>query len=250
MNKKISICTIAKNCGDVIDTYFRWATSNFEEVNVVYCPESTDDTVLKVRKWFEEQNGHPYRIYLQEHKFDNFSAQKSRSIAMARKPWVMIVDSDEIVDEIDWDYYLDTVERVSERFPDKKVNALSLLRYNLQRDVEHYKHPGPELIIRAVRKEFAKLDGKPVDEALDLTSIGRVLNTPFSIVHFGHVRDIEALKLKGKDRIKWKDSDPCDGEGLSKFGEDWFWKRNSTWNENAEVLPADLLALVRKYRQC
>jgi hypothetical protein len=247
LNKKVSICTIAKNCGDTIDMYFRWATANFEEINVVYCPNSEDDTVAKIRKWFEEQKGKPYKIYLMSKEFDNFSAQWERSIAMASKPWIMIVGTDEIIEEVDWDSYVEGIERVSDRFPEKRINALSLLRYNLQRDLDHYKYPGPELIVRLVRRNLARFDGKLVDESLDTKDIGRVINTPFSIIHFGHVRSLEALKLKGKDRAVWKDDDPCDGEGLNRFGEDWFWKRNSAWNEDVEGLSAEYRDLIRKY---
>ena len=127
-SEKISVCTIAKNCEDIIETFLNWATDNFIEVNIVCDTENDDNTLEILKSWIP-------RITLWEHKFDNFSAQKNRAFSMATKDWVLSVDSDEIYEQnIPWDKLVTGMERHNHN-----VGAFDL--YNLQKDLNHYLLP-------------------------------------------------------------------------------------------------------------
>ena len=238
-SKLVSLCTIAKNCADILPTYFNWATCNFSEINIVY-DESEDDTKEILFDWYHSQNGHGYKIYMQQSVFKDFSSQKSKALRMAKKKWILLIDSDEIAEEVDWDKIVEAADRLN-------YDAICLDRYNLQKDFNHYKIPGPEKIIRLIRKEIAEMDGKEVDESIRTDKIKRLLISPYSIIHFGHVRSEQALLLKGKDRIAFADSDPCDGPGLKKHKEKWFIDRNKIWNSNVSLVPNSIKDAIERY---
>ncbi len=231
-SKNISVCTIAKNCADIVETYLRWATDNFEEVNVVCDLENDDNTLEILNDWVP-------KITLWTNVFDNFSAQKNRAFSMATKPWILSVDTDEIYEEnIPWDKLVEGLEKHNQ-----DIGSFNL--YNLQKDLDHYLDqvlPKPRLM----RTEIARMDGKPVDEGIDFAG-KKIICFPYAHIHFGHVRNTEALFLKGKDRIKWKDTDLCDGPGLKEHGESWFIYRNDKWNQHIKEVPNEIKRTIRRY---
>lgn len=232
MNNKVSVCTIAKNCADIVEVMLRWATENFEEINIVVDTENSDNTLELLRSWVP-------KINLKEHKFDNFSAQKQRAFDMATTPWVLSVDTDEIYEShIPWDMLVYGLDKSG-----KDVGAFHL--YNIQRDLHHYKPP-IEPKVRLIRREVAHMDGKPVDEGIRFTR-GNMIVFPYAHIHFGHVRHIDALKLKGKDRVVFKDQDPCDGPGLNAHGEDWFIERNKAWDDIVVSCPKEVEKTIERY---
>jgi glycosyltransferase involved in cell wall biosynthesis len=222
---------IAKNCADILPVSLAWATANFNEVNLIVDTDNDDDTLIEAHKFD--------RTVLVEHNtFKNFSQQKNLAMSLASTPWVLSVDSDEIFEELEWDSLVDVMTRGG-------YDAASFALHNLQRDLYHYLPPViPK--VRLIRRDIAKMDGKPADEGLAFNN-KRVMNFPYAMIHFGHVRNEKALKLKGKDRIKFINEDPCDGPGMKKHGEDWFIKRNEEWDKRVEKLPKHLLDLVAKY---
>jgi len=235
-SEKIAVCMIAKNCEDIVDTFFKWANNNFLEINVVVDTENDDMTLAKCLTWQENCES----IKVVEHKFDNFSAQKNRAFAMATTPWVLSVDSDEIYEDgIPWDRLVLGMDRSGH-------DVAGFDRYNLQKDFDHYKPP-PEMVFRLMRKDLAKMDGKLVDESVDLVN-KKTIHFPFAHIHFGHVRKENALKLKGGDRIKFKDDDPCDGKGLNIHGEDWFIERNKKWDIHITECTSAIKKTIRKYK--
>lgn len=243
MNKDISVCMIAKNCGDIVKTSLRWAVANFEEINIVVDTENDDNTGTALLDFavYEAQPKHKhYGIYIQEHSFDNFSAQKQRALDMATKPWVLLMDSDEIFEnDVPWGSVIRSLDR-------NNLHGATFNRLNLQGDVDHFKIP-TECIYRLVRKDLAKMDGKPVDEMLMVNDPSKIINLMWSIIHFGHIRPESALLLKGKDRIKFINSDPCDGPGLREHGDEWFIKRNDLWNQNVAGVPVNVKNTIRRY---
>ena len=230
-SKNVSVCIIAKNCADIISTTLRWATDNFEEVNVVVDPNNYDSTLRVVTLWGENLN-----ILVRE--FDDFSTQKNKAFAMATRPWVLSVDSDEIYEDIPWDKLVEGMDRA-------KADIGAFKIYNLQKDSDHFLLP-LSYKPRLMRKEFASMDGKPVDESIDF-SRGKIAYFPYAHIHFGHIRHTDALLEKGKDRIKFIDDDPCDGPGMKKHGTSWFVKRNESWDTRISECPKQVKKAVKKY---
>lgn len=230
----ISVCMIAKNCADIIGTSLRWACDNFDEVNVVVDPNNDDSTA----SFIASELFNP-KIRVKFCEFDNFSAQKQRALDMATKPWILLLDSDEIFEDgVPWKHICKMLDK-------NFMQAASFYRFNLQRDVDHFKLP-IEYVRRLVKKEHAKMDGKSVDETLECPN-EFTTHLAYGIIHFGHIRSNDALMLKGKDRIKFIDSDPCDGPGMKKHGDKWFIERNDLWNENVAVVPENVKRTIRKY---
>jgi len=225
-----------KNCEDVVETFFNWGTANFTEINVVLDIDHSDSTVLKCYAFKE---CFPNIINLYKREFDNFSKQKQNAYDMCTKPFAVLIDADEIIEEMPDNGIADFMN-VS------KADVGYFARYNLQGDDEHcYGYPDHQY--RVVRKSSGiKMNGLPVDERLAIENC-RVVQMPWDIIHYGHIRPVEALKLKGKDRMAFADCDPCDGEMLKKHGEDWFIERNKLWNEKRSVVPIWVTNYSRKY---
>lgn len=224
----VSVCIIAKNCADTLPVTLTWALDNFEEINLVVDPNNEDSTRSVVRS-FDMSNG---EIHVKLQEFDNFSAQKNRAFAMATRPWVLSVDSDELYEiGTPWDKLTKIMERT-------KNDAASFNLYNLQADVRHFLPPIlPK--VRLMRSDIAMMDGKLVDEGLNFRD-AKIVHFDYAHIHLGHIRPREALKLKGQDRIKFKDQDPCDGPGMIQHGVDWFINRNESWNQRAIRVPQEV----------
>lgn len=196
LSKNVSVCMIAKNCADIVDTSLRWAVDNFEEINVVVDTHNSDTTKSIIHFMADAWES----IKVQYHKFDDFSSQKNRAFDMATTPWVLSVDSDEIYESgIEWDKLVGVLDRIGSE-------AASFRLYNLQLDLSHYKLPIlPK--VRLMRRDVAKMDGCLVDEGLDFAN-KKLTHFPYAHIHFGHVRSVKALKQKGFDRLRYKDTDP------------------------------------------
>ncbi|MBU1082718.1 MAG: glycosyltransferase [Spirochaetes bacterium] len=234
-SKLVSVCTIAKNCADILPTYIAWALDNFEEINIIVDPESTDET-SNMMKVYELNNP---ELNILGYVFDNFSLQKSRAINMATRPWVLLVDTDEIYEEgIPWDAIVNGMERHGH-------NAAAFSLYNLQEDIHHYRPP-IEPKLRLMKRNIARMDGKSVDEGLDFSQV-KVAMFDFAHIHFGHIRPEDALKLKGKDRVRFKDEDPCDGPGMKQYGDEWFIKRNEEFNQRITWVPRQVSRTIERY---
>lgn len=235
LSKNVSVCMIAKNCADIIDTSLRWAVDNFEEINIVVDTENADGTRNMVMCFADAWDS----IHVKFHKFDNFSAQKNRAFEMATRPWVLSVDSDEIYEQdVEWDRLTESLDR-------SKIEVASFQLYNLQKDLDHYLPPIlPK--IRLIKRNIAKMDGRLVDEGLDFAN-RKTIHFPYAHIHFGHVRTEVALKQKGVDRVVYKQTDPCDGPGLTQFGDDWFIKRNESWDQRVTRVPRTVRETINKY---
>ena len=233
MQNNTSLCTIMKNCEDVLDTFFKWASQNFSEINIVVDPKNDDNTLRRVLYRSDYFN-------VKVHPFDDFSSQKQRACDMCTKPYAVLIDSDEILEEIP--------ENGIENFMWRTNADVGVLpRYNFQGDDEHFLHY-PDHQFRVIKvSSNVKMNGKPVDERLNTTKDHMLAILPWHILHYGHIREESALKLKGKDRIKFMNDDPCDGQPLLIHGEDWFIKRNELWNKEALSVPKNITEYSRKY---
>lgn len=236
MQNNVSLCAIVKNSADTIDMFVRWGLDNFPEINLVVDTENDDETAELCCSWEDGYNN----IHVNFHKFDNFSNQKQRSIDMATKDYVLIIDSDEIMEDLPDNFIENSISRSG-------YDILAFPRYNLQKDYKHFYTRGyPDFQYRATKKCFAKMNGKPVDETLELSD-RRFGNYPFHIIHFGHIRSEEHLLLKGKDRFPFAKDDGCDGSSLIKHGEDWFRYRNLEFNNYLADLPQSIINQIERY---
>lgn len=224
----VGISMIAGNTADTLDVFFQWATANFTEVNVVVQPDNYDNTRELVRHWKTAAGG---VISVQEHPFDNFSAQFQRAIDMCSKPWCIQLGADEILAEFPYDHLPKLMDRMQ-----KKVAILP--RFNLQRDWKHYNRAGyPDYQKRIIKMGYGiGMNGAEVDETLNVDPKDCTVLEALPIIHFGHIRQREALIQKGKDRIKFADVDPCGGPNLKEHGIEWFVKRNHEWDRDAQPL--------------
>ena len=88
--KNISVIVLAKNNDTTIEKTLQ-SLVDFEDV-VVYDNGSTDNTI-NIAKKFENVN-------LTEGKFKGFGWTKNEAVRFAKNDWVIIIDSDEVIDEI------------------------------------------------------------------------------------------------------------------------------------------------------
>lgn len=239
MQHNTSLCTIIKNSEDVVDTFFKWAVQNFSEINVVLDPNNDDATRIKCATWEDIYQN----INLVEHEFDDFSSQWNRAIDMTTKKYCIYMGSDEILEEIP--------ENGIENFMWRTNSDVGVLsRYNFQGDDEHFIHY-PDSQFRIIKMESGiRMNGKLVDETLGIKAHHLMSHLPWHILHYGHIRPVNALRLKGKDRIRFKSDDSCDGEMLEKYGEEWFIERNKLWNDKKFQVPIYITEYSRKYWKC
>ena len=131
-----------------------------------------------------------------------------------------------------------------------KVGILE--RFNLQGSHNKYNKIGyPDYQYRVIDMTSGiKMNGKLVDETLSVKREDKCVLLPWSIIHFGHIRSESYLRTKGRDRIKFADSDNCDGKSLKEYGENWFVVRNKLWEsnpDNLEDVPPRVLEQIEKY---
>lgn len=230
MQSEVSLCTIAKNCADTIDIFIQWALDNFPEVNVVVDPDNEDNTLMLINQWKDSVD--PGRINIIEREFDDFSTQKQRAYDMCGLKYSLLIDTDEIMEEIPDDFLSKFMEA-------SKSDVVSFARINLQGDLEHRLDSGLDIQYRMIAHDGdVHMDGAPVDEKLDMKG-KRVTMSPMRIIHLGHVRPEKWLKIKGRDRIKFMNDDPCDGPPMQEHGEDWFYVRNELLFNDRAIPIAD-----------
>jgi len=240
MQNNVSLCTIVKNSSDVINNFYDWAVDNFEEINIVVDSENDDETLPYVMSLGAINP----RVHVLVNKFDNFSSQWDRSIEMSTKDFCIYMNCDEIIEELP----PNGIEKYMNR---TKAHVGVLNRFNLQRDQEHYNGIAfPDRQFRVIRMSTGiKMDGKVVDESLGIDRFTPVELLPWALIHWGHIRNPNALLLKGRDRKKFAEYDDADGRGLMAHGENWFLHRNIEWNrdEFLKDTPNNILNQSRKY---
>ena len=242
MQNNVSLAVIIKNSEDTISTFMSWALDNFPEINIVVDSNNDDDTMGEIFKYTREPGYEQVNIKI--HPFDNFSAQWNRAIEMSTKDFCVYMGADEIIEEMP----SDSIEKFMD-ITHSDVGAFK--RYNLQRDDEHYNMSGyPDTQFRVIRMSSGiRMDGKVVDESLGITKDTNINVFPWHIIHYGHIRNQDALKLKGKDRLPFAEADDADGNGLREHGEDWFIHRNIEWDNdvNLRSISSYTLKHSRKY---
>lgn len=235
----VAISVIAGNTDDTLDVFFRWAHFHFGEINVVVQSENFDNTLDTCKHWAEISN----RVRLHVHPFDNFSSQFQRAIDMCTKPWCIQMGADEIL----MDFPYEQLPELMNRMGNAKVATLP--RYNFQADFSHAVGY-PDYQNRLIKMgEGIRMDGKDVDETLSFNDKDRVVFDFLPILHLGHLRPSASLIQKGIDRLKFADSDPCDGPPLKKHGITWFVERNKEFDRQAKPINSEIGRWMRKWTQ-
>jgi len=240
MQTNVSLAVIVKNSADVLDVFFRWATDNFREINVVVDTDNDDLTLDKCLHWDSKYES----IHLKQHKFDDFSSQNNRAIDMSSLDYCLHIDADEILESMPDDM-------LEMHMIKSKSDVGSFNRLNLQCDYAHYNvDTRPDTQLRLIRMASnLRMNGKLVDESIELKCDTIVSHIPIDIIHFGHVRTNAALLLKGRDRLVFASDDSCDGQSLMLYGEDWFIERNKKWNvaSNLKKLQKTTIEQIERY---
>jgi hypothetical protein len=226
-----------KNCSDVQFTFYNWAVDNFDEINIVVDPNNGDDTYHNVMGLMESND----KVRVLVHEFDDFSSQKQRAYDMCTKPYALLMDSDEILVDIPDDAIAKFMDRAG-----ADVGAFS--RINFQIDDEHMKYGDNDYQYRLVKRgSDVKMNGAPVDERLRIGMNNKPILLPWEILHYGHIRPVRHLLLKGEDRLRFAKDDACDGPMLEKHGESWFVDRNVEWDALALPAPIHATTQSKKY---
>ena len=213
---------IAQNSEDCIMRSLTWATKHFEEVNVVHS-SSIDQTDAIIAKFPD--------VVSKYNEFKDFSDQWNTAIAMSTKPWVLVLATDEIV-HCPWSW-----DKLAALLESKQISAGVFPRINFQRDTEHQKagsYPDPQT--RLVRCHL-RMNGKAVDETMDTRGEPVMFLKDVNMLHWGHIRDRQALKQKHHDRFKYALKDGVDGKGMmDSEKQDWFNERNVSWDRDAQFI--------------
>lgn len=231
-NKLVTACMLAKNCEDTMLATLKFLDDNFEDVVVVY-EESSDKTV----KILKEQYSH---FNLQHRVLDTFAGQRNYSLSFSKTKWNLIIDADEIYSFTDFDKLVKLCES-------QPSLILSFPRYNLQKNLSHYKLEGfPDSQLRLLPSNI-RVDNTHTYEQAMLPINTKVL--PFekcSLIHFGHLRKKEFMQLKGQDQSRYIKEGGDDSQLLKN--PTWFFDRNEKWNHQVSKLPVDIQALVDSYK--
>ena len=233
LSKLVTVCTIACNAEDTISRFFNWVYPRFE--NIVIVTSDSEDNTVEIAQNFA--SARPERFTHIHKEMSSFAAHKQLSLDAAPTEWKLIVDADEIFEEEDWDKAIKVMP--------SNINMLAFPRYNLQKDEEHYhKESYPDYQTRLVNSKVKFDKSKPVHEVL--IGEGRGSNNRPHIIHWGHLRTEQDLKMKSMMRTKYAIWDRADGAQLLK-SDNWFAERNEQWDEQIEKLPKSTYRLVKRH---
>lgn len=175
----ISLCIITKNESQKLDKCLTCASRYPFEI-VVVDTGSTDDTIETAKKYTDN-------IFFFEWISD-FSAARNFSISKASHDWILVLDTDEYIEDID----LDTIYELIEQHPYglgclmrySPNNKGSIMHENVprlfNRNIYHY--------VRPVHEQVYPYDGHPM----------QLFAIPLSCRHDGYVGTSKELEEKSK----------------------------------------------------
>ncbi|OCL89935.1 glycosyltransferase family 2 protein [Arcobacter porcinus] len=143
----ISVVIIAKNSEKTIEKTLK-SLVDFNDV-VVYDNGSTDNTIKHSKK-FENVN-------LVEGEFKGFGWTKNKAISYAKNDWILILDSDEVVDS----KLLNTLQ--NKKLEDDTVYLLNFNAYYKEKQVKYCGWSGQK-IKRMFNKKVTKINDNMVHE--------------------------------------------------------------------------------------
>lgn len=213
---QLSVVIIAKNAERCIplclESICRWAG----EIIVV-----TNDCTDRTAEIAES-----YGARVVEHKWQGFKEQKNFANQLATMPWILSIDSDEVISETLKRSIMDFIAKDDLRY---NGASCSRLTYFLGQSL-HHGGLYPDVTVRLFRKDKAYWDGRSIHERLHLT--GKSLQLDGDIYHyaFGSIREqVERLLIyselficdhKHEDVSSWKIC--C--RVFGKFFRQYIWK--------------------------
>lgn len=218
-NKRITACVVAQNCSDTIKQTLNQLLILFDNIIITYDDsfDNTEEILMNYKLKYYNQ------ITLYKNKFIDIGQQKTFCTSKVVTDWVFIIDSDELVSEMDYDKYIILAEK-------NNIGAFYLKRYNLILDKFHYRIKGfPDNQIRLMRKIHSKVYEPVHHRYYDIPNNMKKFDIKNGfIIHFADIRDDIFLTQKGIDRVKLSDNDECDGIYL-KNNIEWFNSRKRMW---------------------
>ncbi len=211
---KLTLCMIVKNEEKTLP-YCLKAVKDYMDEIVIVDTGSTDLT---------KEIALRYTTKVYDYKWNNdFSEARNFSIAKATNEFILILDADEIVNDIN----INAISGLIERNPD---HIGRLLRINeFSRDNNPYQYQ--ERVNRLFSKKYYHYEGM-IHEQLTRTDNNRILTyqIPLSIVHSGYEGDIEAVNRKSQRNIDLLKialkSNPNDPYLLYQLGKSYYMKKD------------------------
>ncbi len=235
-SRLVSCCLVVANSEDCLPRWFRWALPRFQEL-VVLRSRSEDATDRIVAA---QVAANPGRIRDSFREIDDIASQKQRCVQRATRPWRLVVDADEVVEEADWDALVQGLER-------QGIDLLVLPRYNLQVDDQHYStrtYPDLQARLFNSRVRFSAEPRFQVHHKMEGARRGMTA-TDVHILHWGHIRSVDQLAWKSRMRVQYADTDYVEGKEL-KAHENWFAERNEALDKEIAPLPPKTALFIRE----
>lgn len=192
----ISVCIITKNESEYLKECLR-ALSKYPFEIVVVDTGSTDDSVNIAKKYTDKVFSFEW--------CDDFAAARNYSVSMAANDVVMIVDTDEFVQDLDYDRFMDVVNRNSHKVGRIKLNnvysrngILHSTNEKLSRifDRRLYTYAG------RVHEQIVRIDGEMYE----------TYEAPVEYRHVGYDGDESKLREKAERNISLLEKELESGE--------------------------------------
>lgn len=180
----ISLCMIVKNEERYLERCLSSVAGVVDEINIVDTG-STDRTMEIARKFGARVEEHPWQ--------DDFSAARNRSLAMARKRWILTLDADEELNA-------DSVSHLQNlRSAPANLTAVLVRCFNVAEDANSALGTVSHAIVRIFpndsRVRFRGRIHEFVSVADSATSIAAV-SSPITITHYGYGDSVLAERGK------------------------------------------------------
>ncbi len=217
----ISLCMIVRNEEASLELCLKSIASLVDEV-IIVDTGSTDRTKEIAYRYTDKVYDFIW--------VNDFAAARSYSITKASNEYILVLDSDEIVEEID----MDAIRELIRRHPDKIGRLLRINEFH--RKENNYKYS--ERVNRLFSKKLYKYEGMIHEQIIPIresnsTEITETYLIPLTIRHSGYEGDLESRKRKTERNITLlkmaKEQDPNDPYILYQLGKS-FYMEEDYWN--------------------
>jgi len=235
MSQQVSLCTVVANSEDCLPRFLRWALPRFAEIVCVRSrSQDSTDALLEAAA-----AAHPAQVKLLFREIDDIARQKQFCLEQATRPWRLVVDADEVVEDANWDAVVAGLTRAG-------IDLLLLPRYNLQRDAQHYTtvlYPDVQARLFNQRVSFSMEPQYQTHHKMEGARKGMTAKD-VHIVHYGHIRPQAQLAWKSQWRRQFAETDYVEGKQLLAH-DNWFSERNVALERSLAPLPDKARAFLR-----
>lgn len=211
---KMTLCMIVKNEENTLPYCLKAIEAYMDEI-VIVDTGSTDSTKDIARQYTP-------KVY--DYKWNNnFSEARNFSITKATNEFILVLDADEIIRDIN----IKEIQRLIDNNPSKVGRLLRVNEFT--RDKNPYRYQ--ERVNRLFSKKYYQYEGMIHEQLIriDNNSID-TYQIPLTIVHSGYEGDIEAVKRKSQRNIELLEmalkSNPNDPYLLYQLGKSHYMKKD------------------------